>query len=454
MAGFRASVSSMAIVAAFSSFGCIAETDAGAGDTGSSEDSVAAPAGASTLEHDSSVATAWMNLIMDRVRAEAFNPPIASRTYGYSGVALYEAVLPGMRDTRRSLAGQLNGLDRVPAPRFNLRRYDWPASANAALLVVSRYLFDGRSQETLTAINRLFADQLAQRGKAGVRAADLVISNEFGLSIGQAIVRWARGDGFAETRGRPFTPPVGPAFWVPTGGAPPTTLPAEPFWGTLRPFALPSADACAPAAPIAYSEDPESDFFAQAFTVYQTNQTLTDEQKLIALYWADNAGATPTPPGHWIGIATDLVGDGSLAEAAETYALVGIADADAFISCWNTKYTYNLLRPETYIRRFIDPAWVPFIPTPQFPEYTSGHSTVSGAAAAVLTHIYGDIPFTEVTPVQPGFEPRSFENFTAAAEEAAASRLYGGIHYPMGNANGLLQGTCVGDHVNEIQTRR
>jgi hypothetical protein len=442
------------MVAVAGGFGCAAETDSSGDGVGLSEDSFEARAGAGTLEHDSTVATAWMNLIMDRVRAEALNPPIASRVYGYSGVAMYEAVLPGMRDTRRSLVNQLNGLSRLPAPTFNLRRHDWPAAANAALVVVSRHLFEGRSAETLTAINRLYADQLAQRRRAGVRAVDLVISNDFGFAIGRAIVRWASADGFAETRGRAYTPPVGPAFWVPTGGAPPTTLPAEPFWGTLRPFALPNADACAPAAPIAYSEDPESAFFGQGSAVYETNLALTDEQKLIARYWADNAGETPTPPGHWIGIATDLVADGSLGEAAETYALVGIADADAFISCWATKYTYNLLRPETYIRRLIDPAWVPFIPTPQFPEYTSGHSTVSGAAATVLTDIYGAIPFTEVTPVQPGFEPRSFASFMAAAEEAAVSRLYGGIHYPMGNTNGLLQGQCVGGHVNDLQTRR
>ena len=332
MLEIRRCVSSMTMVALAGCLGCSFETDSGAGETGLTEDSFETQAGAATAQHDSSVATAWMNLIMDRVRAEAMNPPIASRTYGYSGVALYEAVLPGMRDTQRSLAGQLNGLDRIPSPRFSLRNHDWPSAANAALLVVSRHLFEGRSAETLTAINRLYVEQLNRRRRSGVRALDLAISNEYGVNVGRAIVRWASADGFAETRGRPFTPPVGPSFWVPTGGAPPTTLPAEPFWGTLRPFVLPTADACAPVAPIAYSEDPDSDFFEQAFTVYQTNLNLSDEQKLIAQYWADNAGTTPTPPGHWTGIATDLVADGSLAEAAETYALVGIADADAFIS--------------------------------------------------------------------------------------------------------------------------
>jgi hypothetical protein len=137
--------------------------------------------------------------------------------------------------------------------------------------------------------------------------------------------------------------------------------------------------------------------------------------------------------------------------AAEGYARVGIAVADAFISCWDTKYTYNLLRPVTYIQRLIDTTWLPFIVTPPFPEYPSGHSTQSAAAAAVLTDMFGVRVFTDTTHLDhelvPPLEPRSFGSFEEAAEEAALSRLYGGIHYPFGNNNGLAQGRCIGQAI-------
>jgi hypothetical protein len=440
-------VSMVALVGA----GCAASLESDEPAIAEIEGSLDRPTG--TDAHDADVARAWMSLMMDRVRAEAFNPPMASRVYGYAGVTLYEAVVAGMAPTHRSLAGQLNGLPAIETPHAR-RGLDWPSAANAALRVVAGELFAGRSEATRTAIDALHRTQADARRAAGVRSSDLRASEEFGREVGRAIVRWSRTDGFTQTRGRLFAPAAGPQFWVPTGDAPPGTLPAEPYWGTLRPFVLPSQDACAPAPPAAYSEQSDSEFFAQAAAVYETNLSLTDEQRTIATYWADNAGATPTPAGHWIGIATDLLADASLAEAAETYALVSIAGVDAFIACWDAKYTYNLLRPETYIRRFIDAEWRPLIPTPQFPEYTSGHSTVSAAAASVLTDLYGDVAFTEVTPVQPGFAPRSFQSFTAAAAEAARSRLYGGIHYPMGNDNGALQGQCVAGHVQQLETRR
>jgi membrane-associated phospholipid phosphatase len=139
--------------------------------------------------------------------------------------------------------------------------------------------------------------------------------------------------------------------------------------------------------------------------------------------------------------------------AAEGYVRVGLAVADAFISCWHTKYTYNLLRPETYITRLIDPAWLPLLITPGFPAYTSGHATQSGAAATVLTDLFGVTPFTDTLHqdhhLEPPLEPRRFGSFDEAAAEAAMSRLYAGIHYPFDNHHGLAQGRCVGQVIVE-----
>jgi len=189
--------------------------------------------------------------------------------------------------------------------------------------------------------------------------------------------------------------------------------------------------------------------------VYNTSQNPTDEQATIARYWADNPGATGTPPGHWVAIVGRLARthDLSLMAAAEAYARVGLAVADAFIGCWQTKYTYNLLRPVTYIQNLIDPDWKPLLVTPSFPSYTSGHSTQSGAVAKVLTDQLGILIFTDTVfadhDLTPLLKPRTFTSFEEAAEEAAVSRLYAGIHYPFDNNNGLAQGWCIGQIILE-----
>jgi hypothetical protein len=213
---------------------------------------------------------------------------------------------------------------------------------------------------------------------------------------------------------------------------------------------LSSGEACAPPPHPPYSEDPASEFYAQAFAVYHTSQTLTAEQQTIVRYWADNMGATGTPAGHWMAIMGQLARqDGlSLMAAAEGFARVGIAVADAFIGCWQIKFTDNLLRPVTYIQHLIDPAWLPLIGTPNFPKYTSGHSVQSAAAAAVLTAMFGIRSFTDTLHLDhglaPSLEPRTFRSLEEAAEEAAMSRVYGGIHYLFGSSYGGLQGRCIG----------
>jgi hypothetical protein len=184
---------------------------------------------------------------------------------------------------------------------------------------------------------------------------------------------------------------------------------------------------------------------------------LTDEQHSIARFWSDDPGQTVTPPGHSISVTNQVLRreNASLMTAAEAYARVGLAVNDAFIACWNTKYRYNLVRPVTYIRRLIDPAWMPLLVTPPFPEYTSGHSVQSGAAFTVLAGMFGDdYEFDDHTHADRGLAPRRFESFTAAAQEAAISRLYGGIHYRPAIELGLAQGRCIGEAVNAIPMRR
>ena len=194
----------------------------------------------------------------------------------------------------------------------------------------------------------------------------------------------------------------------------------------------------------------------EALEVYQTVKNLTAEQQEIARYWSDDAGKTGTPPGHAISVLTQVVRDQhlSLDAAAEAYARLGIAEADAFISCWQTKFATNVVRPITYINQVIDPSWTSPITTPPFPEYTSGHSVQSAAAATVLTALFGDdLAFTDHTHDALGFAPRSYSSFFDMANEAAMSRLYGGIHYRSAIDAGLEQGQCIGQRVVALKFR-
>jgi membrane-associated phospholipid phosphatase len=179
---------------------------------------------------------------------------------------------------------------------------------------------------------------------------------------------------------------------------------------------------------------------------------LSSEQQAIASYWNDGGGSF-TPPGHNIAIALQIVRNMNLdlASAAILLAKEGIAENDAGIVCWRAKFGFNLLRPITYIRNYINPTWSTFITTPPFPSYSSGHSTFSGAAAKILTLEFGEnFSFTDSTKIPYGFSTRSFTSFQAAAQEAAMSRLYGGIHYRFDNENGFHCGELVALNVENL----
>lgn len=394
----------------------------------------------------SDVASTWFDQLYDVVTTEALSPPVASRIYGVTAVALYEAIVSGSWENQ-SLVGQLKALAPVPQPDLD-QQYDWPTVASSALARAVRGLFPTASQGSLDAINAL-EQALAAEFQSSVPPSVYDRSVAQGQAVADAVLAWASTDGFTTLNNCPYTPPVGPGLWVPT---PPSFAPnpLQPCWGQLRPFVLTSSDECAPPPPPAYATDPASEFYANALEVYHTNLNLTDEQQTIALYWADNAGATGTPSGHWIAIVGQFARNDSLSlmAAAEGYARVGLAVADAFIGCWQTKYTDNLLRPVTYIQDVIDPTWLPLLVTPNFPSYISGHSTQSGAAATVLTDMFGVVAFTDTLFADRGLvppqAPRTFTSFEEAAEEAAISRLYAGIHYPFDNNNGLAQGRCIG----------
>jgi len=435
----------------------------------------------------------WMRTLYGAVRVERLSPPVASRILGYATTALHAGIT--VADPRApSLSGVLNGLGDLPRAQPG-QDYDPTLTAVAA----ERVVLDSLLAEALPTTHAAFAglaDSLtAARMMAGTAEETRHRSDELGKRIGLAIIAWSRTDGFDSTRGRTYVAPVGAGLWfndapgsiyatrnmsgatnfvaldnpantLDRGGANDrglildrpkqkglAALPAvnmagmsEPYWAQVRPFVLQSWSECPIPDPPAYSIDTASLLYADARTVHRTSTVITPEERTIALYWADNAGETGTPVGHWISIASQMVSQRNLSaqDAARLMVLTAAAQADAFIAAWGFKYRYNLLRPRTYIRSVIDSTWEPFIPTPPFPEYPSAHSAQSAAAAAVLTALFGNVPFDDSTSISIGHRVRRFESFTAAANEAGMSRVYGGIHFPVGNTAGRALGQCVG----------
>ena len=417
---------------------------------------LAAPASPATATYAAEVATKWADMELRLIKnGTGFSPPVAARALGYAGVALYEAVQPGISGSQ-SLAGQLTGLGVLPQPEAG-QPYNWAVAANAAQALMAKNLFGNA-----TAIQRTGIDSLETALNAAYRtAAGFDRSVQFGRAVAQAVFEWSRTDGGHEgyLRNQPagYVPPTGAGLWAPTSGAA-SARALQPYWGQNRLFVPANATLTMPTLPYVYSAQPSSAYYGQVQELYTTSRNLTAGQRTIAQYWADG-GQTITPPGHSIGITGIVLRDrkATLAQAAEAYARVGMAVADAFIGCWKCKYQFNWQRPDAAIRALLDPAWQPLIATPPFPEFVSGHSSQSGAAAQVLEDLFGaQTAFVDNLHQArgAGYEPRAFASFAAFADEAAVSRLYGGIHFRSSNEIGLVEGRKVGRNVSALRFRQ
>jgi hypothetical protein len=400
-----------------------------------------------TSNFESNNAVAWMNLIYEIVSIEDIPAPECSRLYGYVGIATYESVFRGIEGAR-SLGGQLKEMPQMPSPENE--KYDWLSVMAAVLKTVSSGILYEPIQHSLDLINDLYSNQIQVR-KNTVEEVIVNRSVLFGEQIGNAIIEWSNSDDFLSTRDLLYEPPprsINPAFWEPTL---PGQHALEPYLRFQRPFCLQAANMCAVPLGFPFDTIPGTSFYEEGMEVLLTSQNLSIDQKNIAFFWEDKEG-TGQPPGHWVSITNIAVTQFNLKldEAVKLYALVGAAIRDAFISCWESKYRVNLLRPKTYIRDYLGvPNWSPIVVTPPFPEYTSGHSVVSGAVSQVLTWRFGDnVAFTDDTHGdRPGYRNRDFTSFYHAADEAAWSRMYGGIHFRSGNVNGIEQGRQVGQEV-------
>ncbi|EON78777.1 hypothetical protein ADIS_0674 [Lunatimonas lonarensis] len=392
---------------------------------------------------------------------DIFSPPVASRIYAYPAIAAFEVAVLGDPTTYRSLAGQLNGFEgatfqiteNVSLPLAALVAY----YEVGARLVFSAHMVSDDKDRLLSQVKKL-----------GASNETIVESHALGEAVAAHILAYASKDNYHQSRSfEKYTSGDDAHVWKPT---PPAYMEGiEPHWNKIRPFALDSANQFIPKPATKFGFEPESQFFQEAKAVMDIGNQLTPEQREIAYFWDCNpykmnvkghvmyAEKKITPGGHWVGIAGIASKNANLdwKATAETLALTSIYVFDAFIACWDEKYRSVLIRPETYINRYMDEDWVPLLQTPPFPEYTSGHSVISTAASRVLTGLLGEpFHFVDTTEVNFGLGTREFNSFNEAAAEAAISRFYGGIHYMPAIEYGSEQGEHVAAYLaTKISTR-
>lgn len=384
---------------------------------------------------------------------DVFTPPVASRIYAYASLASYEAIRFENPDYL-SLTTQLHGFAPMPKPKPGLKYNFELAASNAFFIVVHKVIFSVDSLKGYEDV--LYGDYKS-------RLDDSVYSRSmrFGAAVASAILKRAGKDNYPQTRGKPrFMGMEAPGKWRPT--PPDYQDGVEYCWGTMQPFAIQNSSQFFLPPPPPPSTDSNSLFVKANKEVYLQSLHMTIAERDIARYWDDNpfvlqhsghmmfANKKITPGGHWIGI-TAIACRTSHADAVKTaaaYALTSITMFDAFITCWQQKYLTSYVRPVTVINQVIDPSWAPYLQTPPFPEYPSGHSTITRAAATVLSNMFGsNFAFQDTSDLRYIGMQRHFKTFIQAADEASISRFYGGIHYKNSINQGAYQGKEVGDYI-------
>ena len=384
---------------------------------------------------------------------DIFSPPVASRIYLYANMAAYEAAIPS-QTKYKSLSSVIATFPRVPSS--NLKINYGLSAVYAFMKAAQQFVFsEGMLQDSLNVILKSYKGLSPEIYKNSLQA---------GQTIADSIGRWAAKDNYKETRKiNRYKLIKEEGKWLPT---PPGYMAAiEPYWNRMRTVALDSAAECKPNPALPFDKSKESRFYTEAFEVYNVVSKLSPQQRNIALFWDCNPFFLNTqghlnfgtkklsPGGHWISIVGIAAKKKKcdLMTSLAAYVLTSIALYDGFISCWDEKYRSNVIRPESYINAYIDENWRPVLQTPPFPEYPSGHSVISTAAAVVLTHLFGqDFNFDDITETEYGLPIRSFNSFMDAANEAAISRLYGGIHYRAAIEYGQVQGQKIGEKVVQV----
>jgi hypothetical protein len=390
------------------------------------------------------------------VMGNNFTPIVASRNYLYANVAAYEVIAGGFPDKYNSLAGQVKDLNAIQKPATDKKINFEFASLLAFCKLGEAVTFPEGSMSG-------YVDSLKNLAHDNGMPTDIFYNSvEYSDTVSAAILRWSKKDNYAQTRSAErYTVNEEEGRWVPTPPAYSSAM--ESHWNKIRPVVM---DHCSqfpvPPPPKFNIKDTTSEYYKQVMLVKLAIENLTPEQKHIAEFWDDNPfklnvsghlmyGTKKfSPPGHWmsiIGIAAKTA-KADFNTTVYAYAKTAIALFDAFIQCWDAKYTYKTARPETVINKYFDADWQPYLQTPPFPEYTCGHATISSAAAEILTNVFGDnFSFTDTSELEFGIKSRSFKSFRQAAEENVWARFYGGIHFHQSCTVSILYGRKVGELV-------
>ncbi|WP_242082818.1 vanadium-dependent haloperoxidase [Aestuariivivens sediminis] len=401
--------------------------------------------------------------LIDIMVHDIFSPPVASRVFAYPDITAYE-IIAHNNPNYNSLSGQIEHLGEIPKSE-GLENMNYRLAALMAYINMNKRLIF--SEEPL----QMYQDSLYKIWQ-DKNPNEFEDSKAYAQKVEEFMVEWMNKDNYLQTRTMPKFRVVtdDESRWQPT---PPSYMDGlEPSWNKIRPFVLDSASQFKPVPPPKFSMDENSRFFKELKEVYDITNTMVEigdesDKVQIAKFWDCNpyvsvnrghfmfATKKITPGAHWI-LITKIACENSHADFDKTiyaHTKTAIGIADAFISCWDEKYRSNLVRPETLINKYFDDEWKPTLQTPPFPEYTSGHSVVSGAAATVLTDIFGDeFYFLDDSELRYGLPIRTYHSFNQAAQEAAISRMYGGIHYRAAVEEGIGQGKSVGKLVNDRLT--
>lgn len=411
-------------------------------------------------------ATKWAELTVKLLYQLPDNTPTyCSRALGYLGLTMYESIVQGSK-THQSVAKNVNKLSFVPQIESG-KRYNWPLSLNAgqAYMLKKLYAFSDPLKARIDSL----ATALEKQYSANESADVIERSKKFGQSVADVIYLWSTVDGgfegYLKNFPTDYVVPTGAGKWQPPKKSQSASQrPLHPYWGTNRPFAAADATIAVPEM-IPYSTDRFSQCYAQFLEVYAKSKVLTQEEREIGAWWSDDPSEVYSPPGHSYNLGTVAIraAKPNLTKAAETYARIGMATADAFINCWKAKYTYFSERPSTYVRDNMDGSFIQYWPEPPFPAFISGHATQGAATAIVLTDIYGE-PFAFIddthanrerdTAQKVDFKARKFNSFWETAEESAYSRFLGGIHTRQDNIQGLAVGRQVGYNINKLGWRK
>jgi hypothetical protein len=398
-----------------------------------------------TKTFSSDLVVQWLNMQLDMLRVPlepGAGTQAPERSQAYCGIALYEAVVPGMPNYQ-SLQGQLTGFPSMPSVQQG-KAYHWPACANAALAEMNRKLFPAASASNKTKLDNL-ESSLQSQFATETDDATLQRSIAFGKEVAAKIFAWASADGSANVN-PPYVPLVGPGLWIPT--VPPPALPANPYAYQRRLLVPGVATGTELTPPPPYSTDPNSAFYAMVKDVYDKSFTSTNDQKAMAIYHRDAPGYPGG--GHFVAILSQVINKAqpSLEIAALAYAKVGLGQYDATMICFTDKYNFNLVRPVTYIKSIIDPAWNPLIPTPNHPEFPSGHATINSSVMKMLADVFGvDFQITLHTYDYLNLPPRSYNSFEEMSKEMSDSRVFGGIHYQATCDKSRVQGRKVAQNI-------